>query len=84
MPGWSVQILQDQVSPRLVGITERIQAGILRGLDSTGSELVKTARGIVPVRTGFLRDSIYFMSGVAEGNMFTMVFGAGADYAFFR
>lgn len=82
MPGFSVQILQDQITPKLIGLTGKMQQGVVKAWDEVGPSLVELARSIVPVRTGFLRDSIYYAVGQAEGGTPGLQFGASAEYAF--
>lgn len=54
--------------------------GIQDGLEEVGVEMEATARQIVPVRTGFLRSTIYH--NVDPTNL-SLEIGADADYAFF-
>ena len=80
MPAWGIQIRQDTLTPRLIGFTDRIRSGIGDRLIVLGDEMVSIARGIVPIRTGFLRDSIF--ADFVESDL-TLTFGATAPYADF-
>jgi HK97 gp10 family phage protein len=76
MPSWSVKIVGDTVTPKLAAFAGKIQHEVEMGLDVVGADMVDLSRSLVPVRTGFLRDSIFHR--VAG---FTLDFGAEADYA---
>ena len=80
MPAWGIQIRQDTLTPRLIGFTDRMRTGIGDRLMVLGDEMVNIARGIVPVRTGFLRDSIF--AELVESDL-ALTFGATAPYADF-
>jgi len=78
MPAWGIQIREDTITPKLTGFTARMRRNIADQFDSVGKEMVQMARGIVPVRTGFLRDSIFH--DVIESDL-NLTFGATAPYA---
>jgi HK97 gp10 family phage protein len=78
MPAYGIEIREDTVTPRLTEFTERMRAKIADQLGNLGEELVSFSRDIVPVRTGFLRDSIF--SDIVE-NELSLTFGATASYA---
>jgi len=76
MPSWSVKIVGDTVTPKLAAFAGRIEKEVEMELDVVGADMVDLSRSLVPIRTGFLRDSIFHR---AAG--FTLDFGAEADYA---
>jgi HK97 gp10 family phage protein len=78
MPAYSIQIREDTVTPRLTGFTERMRAKIAEQLVNIGDEMVALSRGVAPVRTGFLRGSIF--REVIESEL-SLTFGATAPYA---
>jgi HK97 gp10 family phage protein len=78
MPAWGVQIREDTITPKLTGFTKRMRRNIADQFEILGEEMVDLARSIVPVRTGFLRDSIFHQ--VVESDL-NLTFGATADYA---
>ena len=78
MPAYGIQIREDTVTPRLIGFTERMRAKIAEQLVNIGDEMAAFARGVVPVRTGFLRDNIF--QEVIESDL-KLVFGATASYS---
>ncbi len=80
MPAWGVQITEDTFTPKLRGLTDRMRRNIADKLQLTGQDMVDLARSIVPVRTGFLRDSIFFQLVESDLNL---TVGAAASYAFF-
>lgn len=78
MPAYGIEIREDTVTPRLTGFTERMRAKIADQLVVIGDEIVAFARGIVPIRTGFLRDSIF--SDLIESDL-NLTVAATASYA---
>lgn len=78
MPAWGVQIREDTITPKLTGFTARMRRNIVDQFEALGEEMVDLARSIVPVRTGFLRDSIFYQ--VIESDL-NLTFGATASYA---
>jgi len=78
MPAWGVEIVLDEVGPKLRGLTERMKQNIIREADAVGADMEALAKSIVPVRTGFLRDSIFH--DIVESNL-GFDFGAKANYA---
>jgi len=78
MPAWGVEIVLNEVGPKLRGLTERMKQNIIRETDAVGADMEALAKSIVPVRTGFLRDSIFH--DIVESNL-GFDFGAKADYA---
>lgn len=78
MPAYGIEIREDTVTPRLVVFTQRMRAKIADQLANIGDEMVNIARGIVPVRTGFLRDNIF--ADVVESDL-SLTFGDTASYA---
>jgi HK97 gp10 family phage protein len=80
MSAYGVEITEDTLKPRLIGFTERMRSKIADQLVGIGDEMISFAKGIVPVRTGFLRDSIF--SDVTESDL-SLTVGATAPYASF-
>jgi HK97 gp10 family phage protein len=78
MPAYGIEIREDTVTPRLAVFTERMRAKIAEQLANIGDEMVNISRGIVPVRTGFLRDSIF--ADVVESDL-SLILGDTASYA---
>lgn len=78
MPGAGLQLVMDTVTPRLVGWTARLHYEIGQKLDVVGANMRDLAQSIVPVRTGFLRSTIYY-SVTIDG--MTIELGATAEYA---
>jgi len=76
MPNWSCQIIADTVTPKLAAFAGKIEKEVETKLDVVGADMEDQAKSIVPVRTGFLRSTIYHN---AIG--FVLDFGATADYA---
>lgn len=73
---WSAKIIGDTVTPRLAAFAGKIEKAVEAELDVVGADMVDLSRSIVPVRTGFLRDSIYHQT-----SGFELEFGAEADYS---
>lgn len=74
---FSIKIgIEENVSGKLAEAPKKIQEGATRGLKQAGGEIWALARELCPVRTGFLRSTIY----VATMPMRLDV-GARANYA---
>jgi HK97 gp10 family phage protein len=78
MPAYGIQIREDTVTPCLSGFTERMRVGIVNQFSSIGGEMVAFARGVAPIRTGFLRDSIFL--DLVESDL-SLTLGAAASYS---
>lgn len=78
MPALRIQIREDTVTPRLIGFSDRMRSKIADRFIVLGDEVVNISRGIVPVRSGFLRDSIF--SDVVESDL-SLTLAATAPYA---
>ena len=76
MPGWSVKVVADTVTPKLAAFSGKLGREVESQLDPVGQDMVDLARELVRVRTGYLRSTIFYhVSG------FVLEFGAEADYA---
>ncbi len=80
MPGFSIQIISDTVTAKLIAAAQLMAQGIQDGLEAAGADMEATAKQIVPVRTGFLRSTIYHQ---VDPVALSLEVGADADYAFF-
>lgn len=80
MPGFSIRIVSDTVTPKLVAASALIKNSVSQELDVVGADMEDLARSIVPVDTGFLQSTIYHRVDPAA---LTLEFGATADYALF-
>ena len=76
MPGWSLKVVADTVTPKLAAFAGRLAQEVEMELDVVGADMEDLARSIVPVDTGALRDSIYHRPAGLE-----LEFGATMDYA---
>jgi HK97 gp10 family phage protein len=76
MPGWSASIITDTVTPKLAAFAGKVEREVQAELDLVGADMEDQAKSIVPVRTGFLRSTIYH-----NASGFMLDFGATADYA---
>lgn len=76
MPSWSCQIVTDTVTPKLAAFAAKLEREVQMGLDVAGADMEDLAKSLVPVRTGYLRSTIYHR---ATG--YVLNFGAGANYA---
>jgi len=72
--------VSDTVTPKLIKGMALMKQAIVDGLDNVGAEMEATARAIVPVRTGFLRSTIYHQ---VDPDGLTLELGALADYAIY-
>ncbi|MGA8856199.1 MAG: HK97-gp10 family putative phage morphogenesis protein [Candidatus Bathyarchaeia archaeon] len=80
MPGFSIQIISDTVTPKLLKASALIKQAITNELEAAGAEMEATARRIVPVRTGYLQSTIYHKT---DPNDLSLELGAKADYALY-
>jgi HK97 gp10 family phage protein len=78
VPAWGIEIRQDTLTPRLAVFTEQMRRKIADQLIIVGNEIINISRGIVPVRTGFLRESIF--ADVVESDL-NLTLGATASYS---
>lgn len=78
MPGFSLQIVADTFTPKLIKATPLIKQAISDELESAGVEMEAQAREIVPVDTGFLQSTICH-----SAKDLTLELGATADYSSF-
>lgn len=76
---YSIQIIEDTFTPCLRQLQAALQNKVVGKMQETGNKMVGYARSIVPIRTGFLRDSIY--AQMIE--TMALEFGAKAPYAIF-
>lgn len=56
--GWDVEILVDQITPRLTTFTARMKQKVAEKMDAVGQDMEDLGKDLAPVRTGDLRDSI--------------------------
>lgn len=77
---FSITIVSDTVTPKLIKGVALMQQAIANALDAAGAEMEATARQIVPVDTGFLRSTIYHK---VDPDGLTLELGAMADYALY-
>jgi HK97 gp10 family phage protein len=78
MGSFSLRIVSDTVTPKLIKAVPLIQQGIVDGLEMAGADMEAQAKDIVPVDTGFLQSTIYHNVDPAS---LTLELGATADYA---
>jgi len=78
MSKWSAKIVADTVTPKLQAFAGKIEGEVEAQLDIVGADMVDLAKSLVPVRTGFLRDSIHHL---VTG--FNLDFLADAEYALY-
>jgi hypothetical protein len=79
LPGFSIQIVSDTVTAKLLAAKAEIQKAIATALEEAGTDMEAHSRQLVPVRTGHLQSSIYH---TVDGMQLEL--GADADYTFFR
>lgn len=72
----------DETTRKLKDAPYSIEYELGKAFDATGKEIVARAKQIVPVRTGKLRDSIYYHVGPGI-NTSSLVVGATMPYASF-
>jgi len=73
------RIVQDDFTPKLADAPAKIRQFVTERMAEVGAEMISYSRNIVPVRTGWLRSTIFFQISqdlAAE-------FGAVATYALF-
>jgi len=75
----SIKIAQDTATPLLQRIVARLKEVWTGELEAVGRAMVEYAQGICPVRTGYLRSTIYFHTV----SPLSFEFGASASYAVF-
>ena len=73
------EIIQDDLTPMLEQMNENITRNIARTIIPVVREMASYAMMIVPVRTGYLRSTIF--AEILDN--FTIIFGATAHYAAF-
>jgi HK97 gp10 family phage protein len=73
----SIDVRED-VTERTRGARERVRRGLRSGLEEAGAEIERYAKSIVPVRTGFLRSSIFHRASPTQ-----LAVGAAAPYALY-
>ena len=76
MPGWSVTIIADTVTPKLAAFRGKLEHEVEVEVDPVGADMEDHAKSLVRVRTGFLRSTIYH-----KATGLVLDFGATADYA---
>jgi hypothetical protein len=75
---FSVSILEDTATQMLKSVSENLKAKVHEGILNVGHAwMVPYAQSICPVRTGYLRSTIFFV----PGEILEFSFGASADYA---
>jgi hypothetical protein len=77
---YSIQIVSDTVTPKLLAAVRLMAKGIADGLEDVGGQMEGRATQVVPVRTGFLRSTIYHR---VDRGALTLELGATADYALY-
>ncbi len=78
MGSFSLRLVSDTVTPKLIKATALMQQGIVDGLETAGQDMENTATQIVPVDTGYLQSTIYH---AVDPSILTLELGASADYA---
>lgn len=78
MPGYRISIDLSDVARRWARLGDEFRKALSEELDRVGGEMEAEAKRLVPVRTGYLRSTIYHRT---EG--LRMDFGAAASYALF-
>ena len=76
MPGWGIKIRRDTISPILREAPRKIKQQLNFVLQEAGQQMEQSAIRRVPVRTGYLRSTIFYRVWAQ-----TLKFGATADYA---
>jgi HK97 gp10 family phage protein len=67
-----------EMKSNLVELGEDVRRRLLQAIITTGDDIVRDARSLVPVREGNLHDSIY---AEPAGDGYEIEIGAGMDYA---
>jgi len=73
---FKIRLESETVTPKLAGIDKRIKDEVAKELDVVGADIKEMAETLVPVRTGYLKSTIYYR---VEG--MNLEVGAEADYA---
>lgn len=73
---FSIKLVSEDITPKIRGLEARISREVAAELDVVGADIVDLAKSIVPVRTGYLRSTIYHK--VEDTNLEV---GASAHYA---
>mgnify|MGYP001129658187 CR=1 FL=1 len=73
------RIVQDDFTPKLADAPEKIKQFVTERMAEVGAEMMSYSRSIVPVRTGWLRSTIFFQ--IAQE--LEAQFGAAATYGIF-
>jgi len=76
---FSVRIVKDTATPLLERIAARLKESFSQQLQTFGGLMRNYAYDICPVRTGYLRSTIFFK----PVGLLDFEFGASADYALF-
>ena len=76
---FSVSILEDTATQMLKSVSENLKAKVHNKISAIGVEMVAYAQSICPVRSGYLRSTIFFIVKVT----LEFEFGATAEYAIF-
>lgn len=77
MKDWDVAVVHDDLTPTLRKMGDNIRAEVINALVEVAQRMVTDAAIIVPVRTGFLRSTIFSrISGSLEVEI-----GASSPYA---
>jgi HK97 gp10 family phage protein len=79
LPGWSARIVEDTFTQKLAVASARLQEIAFNILDQGGAGIEAMGKDLAPVRTGYLRSTIYHK---VEG--LSLEAGATADYAPFQ
>jgi len=79
MPNWSVKIMSDTVTPKLIAFADKIEKEVETELEPVGADMKDIAQSLVRVRTGYLQSTIYYRVGGM-----VLEFGATADYALYN
>jgi HK97 gp10 family phage protein len=78
MPAWDVELVLDDFTPKLRGLTDRMKQNIIQNADQVGGEMENMAKSLAAVRTGYMRDSVFH--NIVESDL-GFIFGAKADYS---
>jgi len=73
------RIVHDDFTPKLADAPGKIKQFVTENMTEVGAEMMSYSRSIVPVRTGWLRSSIFFQISME----LEAQFGAAATYALF-
>jgi len=76
---FSVRIVKDTATPMLERIAARLKESFSQQLQTVGGLMRNYAYDVCPVRTGYLRSTIFFK----PVGLLDFEFGASADYALF-